>query len=121
MACRSAIVVDVPKSDIPQAYWYMTYNVTNLGDKEVMFLPRFELLTESGQLVRSDVNIPKERVRRHQNEGTQPAARAGDVDHRPACAWAKPKSRDGRGHLPRTHAADGPFFHLRHRFERVKR
>jgi len=54
------IVVDVPNSNIPQAYWYMTYSVTNLGDKEQMFLPRFEMLTENGQLVRSDVNIPKQ-------------------------------------------------------------
>jgi len=54
------IVVNVPNSNIPQAYWYMTYTVTNLGDKEQMFLPRFELMTEDGRLTRGDVNIPRD-------------------------------------------------------------
>jgi hypothetical protein len=52
------IVIDVPHSPSPVAYWYMTYTVTNNGDKEQIFLPQFELLTDHGQVVRSDMNIP---------------------------------------------------------------
>jgi hypothetical protein len=53
------IVVSVPNSISPLAYWYMTYTVTNNGDKEQNFLPQFELLTDNGKLIRSDVNIPQ--------------------------------------------------------------
>ncbi|MGE5607658.1 MAG: hypothetical protein ACM359_00240 [Bacillota bacterium] len=41
-----------------QAYWYMTYTVTNLGDQEWRFLPVFELMTEDGKVIRSDNNVP---------------------------------------------------------------
>jgi hypothetical protein len=53
------IVVDTPNSTTPLAYWYVTYTVTNNGDKEQVFLPQFEMLTNEGKIVRSDVNIPK--------------------------------------------------------------
>ena len=43
----------------PQAYWYMTYRVSNLSDDEQMFLPVFEIVTKDGEVVRSDQNIPK--------------------------------------------------------------
>ncbi|MGH7177852.1 MAG: hypothetical protein ACREJC_10760 [Tepidisphaeraceae bacterium] len=52
------IVVDVPGETVPQAYWYMTYTVTNKTDREQMFLPVFELLTRDGQVIRSDNKIP---------------------------------------------------------------
>jgi hypothetical protein len=42
----------------PQAYWYMTYTVTNNTDQERTFLPVFEMLTEDGKVNRSDRNIP---------------------------------------------------------------
>lgn len=51
------VVVDVPGQG-PKAYWYMTYEVMNPSDREVTFLPIFEMLTESGTVVRSDNNIP---------------------------------------------------------------
>jgi hypothetical protein len=51
------VVVDVPGQG-PKAYWYMTYEVTNPSDREVTFLPVFEMLTEGGTVVRSDKNIP---------------------------------------------------------------
>lgn len=51
------IVVDIPGQG-PTAYWYMTYQVTNPTDREVTFLPVFEMLTPNGDVVRSDKNIP---------------------------------------------------------------
>jgi hypothetical protein len=53
------IVVAVPNSPAPVAYWYMTFTVTNDGDKEQTFLPQFEMMTDNGKVVRSDVNIPQ--------------------------------------------------------------
>jgi hypothetical protein len=54
------IVVDDPATGVPQAYWYITYTVTNNTDQERMFLPVFEMLTEQGRVVRSDRNVPLE-------------------------------------------------------------
>ena len=42
-----------------RAYWYMTYSVTNDTDRERLFLPSFELVTEDGRVIRNDINIPK--------------------------------------------------------------
>lgn len=50
------IVVDVPGTG-KQAFWYMTYEVTNPGDTEQSFLPQFEMLTRDGRVIRSDKNI----------------------------------------------------------------
>jgi hypothetical protein len=52
------VVVSVPGQNAPQAYWYMTYTITNPTDRERTFLPLFELLTQDGQVIRSDKNIP---------------------------------------------------------------
>lgn len=52
------IVVTPTGSAKPQAYWYMTYTVTNLGEQKQKFLPVFELMTEEGKVTRSDNNIP---------------------------------------------------------------
>jgi hypothetical protein len=52
------IVVEVPGQTNPQPFWYMTYRVTNNTDTEQTFLPHFELLTEDGNVHRSDRNIP---------------------------------------------------------------
>lgn len=46
------IVVDT------KAYWYLPYTVTNKTDKEQLFLPDFEMVTENGVSTRSDNNIP---------------------------------------------------------------
>ncbi len=51
------IVVDVP-GGAPQAFWYMTYSVTNKTDQARTFLPVFEMLTEDGKVIRSDRNLP---------------------------------------------------------------
>jgi hypothetical protein len=52
------IVVEVREGEAPQAYWYLPYTVTNDTDRERMFLPVFELLTEEGRVIRSDRGIP---------------------------------------------------------------
>ncbi|MGB7156587.1 MAG: hypothetical protein WBD40_00890 [Tepidisphaeraceae bacterium] len=51
------IVVDTG-AGAPQAYWYMTYTVTNNTDQERTFLPVFEMLTENGDVIRSDRSLP---------------------------------------------------------------
>lgn len=51
------IVVDIPGKG-SQAFWYMTYTVTNNSSQEQLFLPVFEMLTADGRVVRSDRSIP---------------------------------------------------------------
>ena len=38
------VIVPGPNG-VPEAYWYMTYSVTNNTEREQVFLPRFEMLT----------------------------------------------------------------------------
>src|SRR5690349_15910395 len=52
------IVVNVPGKDVPQAYWYLTYQVQNDTKTEQTFLPNFQMLLADGSTVRSDKNIP---------------------------------------------------------------
>lgn len=52
------VVVNVPGSLVPMAYWYVTYTVTNNTDQERPFLPSFEMLTNDGKTISSDKNIP---------------------------------------------------------------
>lgn len=54
------IVVDVPGTSHPVAYWYMTYTVSNTGDKPQEFIPQFDLLSEDGKVTHSDRAIPPE-------------------------------------------------------------
>ena len=54
------IVVAVPGSDVPTAYWYMTFTVTNQTDQEISFLPVFDMVTDTGSAIRSDKDIPAE-------------------------------------------------------------
>ncbi len=53
------MVVEIPGSNVPKAYWYMTYTVTNKTDKEQEFLPVFTMVTKDGKVVRSDKGVPK--------------------------------------------------------------
>jgi hypothetical protein len=53
------IVVEIPGSAVPKAYWYMTYTVTNKTDKEQDFLPVFTLVTKDGKVIRSDKGVSK--------------------------------------------------------------
>src|SRR5437762_1012939 len=51
------IVVKVPGAAAPQAYWYLTYTVTNNTGQEQTFLPDFEMLTNDSKVIRSDNKI----------------------------------------------------------------
>src|SRR5436190_997985 len=42
------VVVQAKPTDVPRAYWYMIYTVTNNTDQEQLFMPSFELVTEDG-------------------------------------------------------------------------
>lgn len=53
------IAVDVPGSGTPKAYWYMTYTVTNNGDREQRFYPEIDLVTDDGKVHHADQNIPQ--------------------------------------------------------------
>jgi hypothetical protein len=53
------IAVDVVDPNSPQAFWYMTYTVTNDTDKEQKFYPQIEMLTTDGKVHPADHNIPK--------------------------------------------------------------
>jgi len=48
------IVVTPKGSDRPQAYWYITYTVSNPGPEAQAFRPIFEMVGEDGLVVRSD-------------------------------------------------------------------
>jgi hypothetical protein len=101
------IVVDVPTSPVPLAYWYVTYTVTNNTDKEQQWLPSFELLTENGQIVRANVNIPKKvfdtiKLNEH-SKYLEPITtitgtiRLGEAESRDGVAiWPEPMPRMGR-------------------------
>jgi hypothetical protein len=100
------IVVEVPGKSGPQAYWYMTYTITNETDKEQLFLPFFELLTRDGRVIRSDRNIPQkvfEQIKavegkRFLEPFTQIGGelRLGEDEAKDGVAiWAEPDSRMG--------------------------
>lgn len=48
------IVLEVPGERSPKAYWYMTYVATNNTSQEQVFLPRFEMVTKEGTVVRAN-------------------------------------------------------------------
>src|SRR3954471_24751461 len=99
------IVVDLP-GRAPQAYWYMTYSVTNSTDKERLFLPFFEMLTRTGKVVRSDNGVPAKVFdaikSRENNRYLMPAAkiagelRVGEDQAKESVAiWPEPDPRMG--------------------------
>ncbi|MGF1633957.1 MAG: hypothetical protein ACFCVE_08930 [Phycisphaerae bacterium] len=51
------IVVETPGSRIPQAYWYLPFEVTNNTDEAQLFLPVFDMVTRDGRVIRSDVAV----------------------------------------------------------------
>lgn len=75
------VVIEAPGQPNPEAYWYITYRITNNTDQERIFLPVFELMTEDGRLSRSDRNIPPgvfETIKgRERNEFLQTQAQIG--------------------------------------------
>ncbi len=49
----------MPGSATPEAYWYMTYTVTNNGNREQRFYPEIDLVTDDGKVHHADRNIPQ--------------------------------------------------------------
>lgn len=101
------IAVEVPGEDGPQAYYYMTYTVTNKTGQERMFYPNFLLLTRTGELVRSDKGIsPQVFAAIKQREGNKLLERSvqisgeiliGDDQARDGVAiWKEPMAEMGR-------------------------
>lgn len=101
------LVITPTGSTGAQAYWYMTFTVTNPGSQERKFLPVFELLTEDGRAIRSDDHIPAGvletiRIREHKPhlEALNDVAgtiRVGDDQARESVAiWPEPNPRMGR-------------------------
>jgi hypothetical protein len=100
------IVVDVPGSVAPKAYWYLTYTVTNTSDREQMFLPSFQLLTQAGRLIRSDRSIPAvvfDRIKAQEGKrflepftSIAGEIRVGEDEARDGVAiWEEPEARMG--------------------------
>ena len=54
------IVVNVPGTPTPKAYWYLPYTVTNDGEETQTFIPQFEMLTEDGKVHRARKDVPKQ-------------------------------------------------------------
>jgi hypothetical protein len=100
------IVVDTANAPAPQAFWYVTYRVTNNTDHEQTFLPQFELLADNAKLYRSDQNIPKvvfdsikDREHNHFLEPMETITgeiRIGPAEARDAVAiWPEPMTKMG--------------------------
>ena len=43
-------------------YWYFTYTVTNLTERDLVFAPRIELFMDSGRILRSGRGVPSRTV-----------------------------------------------------------
>jgi len=101
------IVVDVPGQKLPQAYWYITYTVTNKTDREQMWLPTFEFLTEEGKVIQSDAKTIPSKVfdaikQREHNELLEPSTkvagtiRVGEAEAKDSVAiWEEPEPELG--------------------------
>jgi hypothetical protein len=101
------VVVQTAASNVPQAFWYMTYTVTNNTDKEQLFLPALELLTEDGRIIRNDFKIPRsvfEAIKKREGDRfLQPAALVGgelrlgpDQAKDGVAIWPEPAPEMGR-------------------------
>ncbi len=52
------VTVEVPDLG-PQAYYYLTYTVTNNSGEDVQFYPSFTLATDDGKIIKSNRGVPK--------------------------------------------------------------
>jgi hypothetical protein len=101
------VVVQTATSNIPRAFWYMTYTVTNNTDREQLFLPALEMLTEDGRVIRNDFKIPRsvfEEIKKREGDRfLQPAALVGgelrlgpDQAKDGVAIWPEPAAEMGR-------------------------
>ncbi len=54
------VSVVLPGEKTPVVYWFMLYTVENSSDREVDFYPRFELVTDTLQVVPSEIKVSPE-------------------------------------------------------------
>lgn len=100
------IVVEIPGQSAPKAYWYMTYVATNNTQQEQIFLPKFEMVTKTGEVLRSDQEtspaVFEAIARRERSKPLQPALKlAGqilvgeDQAKYGVAIWQEPEARMG--------------------------
>ena len=51
------ITVDLPNGGPKTTYWYLIYTVTNDSGQEVAFYPAFEVLTNHGRRIKSQLGV----------------------------------------------------------------
>ncbi len=66
------ISVVVPGAKQPVVYWYMLYRIENQTDQEVDFYPKFELVTDTLQVIPSEIKVSPEAFRAIQRRSAQP-------------------------------------------------
>jgi hypothetical protein len=54
-----AIEVLLPGEDETQRFWYIRYTVTNQTGEDRIFVPEFEMFTDTGQILRAGEHVPK--------------------------------------------------------------
>lgn len=100
------VVVEVPGDLYPKAYWYLTYTVTNNGNKPYHFLPAFEMYTSDLKLIRGDKAIPHQVFDKikslERNKLLEPANKietdiqpGEDQAHDGVAIWVEPMPRMG--------------------------
>ena len=104
------VVVNVPGKSTPQAYWYIPFSVTNTSDRERMYFPVFEIVTDEGKIIRSDRHVPAvvvDEIRKRQgNRFLRPLLQASgelrlgeDETKYSAAIWPEPALRMGHFHI----------------------
>lgn len=66
------ISVRVPGEDGLQHFWYMTYTVTNVTGEDQYFVPEFTLVTDAGDILQGNRQIPPQVVKAIQNRENNP-------------------------------------------------
>lgn len=66
------VSVFVPGRETPTVYWYMLYTIENTTDDEVDFYPRFDLVTDTLQVVRSENSVSPEAFKAIQRRAGDP-------------------------------------------------
>lgn len=66
------VSVVVPGQSKPVVYWYMLYSVENPGPADVDFYPKFELVTDTMQVIPSEASVSPEAFRAIQRRSGDP-------------------------------------------------
>lgn len=66
------VSVVVPGKAEPVVYWFMLYSVENPSDQEVEFYPTFELVTNTLQVIQSEVRVSPEAFRAVERRAEDP-------------------------------------------------